>query len=462
MSVNTSNPRMKKLAAGLSVAISLIGVQAQTFAKGINVAPFLTVTSCADDKSSGTLRQVIAGAISGDQIDLSGLSCAKNQITLTQGEIAIKQDVVLLGGASRVLTITSNIGRVLRSTSANLSLVNLSVSGGGVHTNSGDAEGGCILAAGNVSLTGSVVSDCVASSQNSSARGGAISAYSVSMVNSRISGSSAISSGYYELARGGGVYAASFSCTDSTLSGNLVSGDSGNGYGQGGGALIAGGDVNLSRCTINSNVAGEGGGIMQIVFPGSAPVTSIQNSTVSGNTATFASAGVVVFCSDCTPQPVQILNSTVAFNSSPLSFDDGISTNGSVAAQSSIFAKNGSPADASAVGLLVGGGPADVFATSLTGADNLVMATNLKPAPGVITVSADPLMMPLADNGGPTWTHNLDASSPAMRMGNNSALFGTDQRGKGFSRSDNGLVDIGAFQHCQPKTIVAIKRPGKH
>jgi hypothetical protein len=382
------------------------------------------------------LRKVIGNAASGDQIDLSRLSCANNTITLTQGEVVIAHDVVLSGGAARRLTITSSSGRVLHSTSNNLSVVNLTVSGGGVHTTSGDAEGGCILAAGNVSLSGSIVNRCTATSTNSSARGGAISAQHVSLVNSRVSGSSVIATGYYQLARGGGVYAAGLSCTDSTLSGNSVAGDSGNGYGQGGGAMIVNGDVDLSRCTVDANVAGQGGGIMQIEFQGSAPTTRIQNSTISGNAATFTSGGIEVFCNDCVAQPVQILNSTLVFNSSPTSYGDGLNTNGSVDAQSSIIARNGSGAST----------VSDLFATGLTGADNLIMETNVEAtARGIITVTGDPMLMPLASNGGPTRTHSLSAFSPARNLGNNSASQSTDQRG--FSRTANGMVDIGAYQN---------------
>jgi hypothetical protein len=430
MSVNTSNLRMKKLAAGLSVAISLIGVQTHAFA-GVTTA----VTSCADDNTRGTLRKVIGNAASGDQIDLSRLACANNTITLTQGEVVIAHDVVLSGGASRRLTITSNNGRVLHSTSNTLSVVNLTVSGGGVHTTNGDAEGGCILAAGKVSLIGSVVNGCTVSSTNASVRGGAISAQHVSMVNSRISGSSAIATGYYQLARGGGVYAAGLSCIDSMLSGNSVAGDSGNGYGQGGGAMIANGDVDLSRCTIDTNVAGQGGGIMQTEVSGYTPFTRIQNSTISGNAATFTSGGIEVFCNECVAQPVLILNSTLVFNSSPTSYGDGLNTNGSVDAQSSIIARNGS-GDSTV---------SDLFATELNGADNLVMATNVKTKPGIVTVESDPMLMPLASNGGPTRTHSLSAFSPARNLGNNSALQTTDQRG--FSRTANGMVDIGAYQN---------------
>lgn len=432
MTVNTSNLRMKKLAAGLSVAISLIGVQAHAFA-GV-----IAVTSCADDNTRGTLRKVVAKAMKGDKIDLSRVACANNMITLTQGEVAIASDLTLDGGASRNLTITSSVGRVLRSTSGQLSIVNLTVSGGAVHTSSDDAEGGCILAAGNVSLTSSVVSACTASSTSASARGGAISAQTVTLVNSRISGSSAISSGYYQVARGGGVYAAGLSCADSTLSGNSVAGDASNGYGQGGGALIVNGDLDLSRCTVDTNVAGQGGGIMQFVFRGYTPKTNIQNSTISGNTATFTSAGVEVFCNDCTPQSVHLLNSTLVFNSSPTSYGDGLTTNGSVDAQSSIIARNGTGD---------GGTVADLFATELNGADNLIMGTNVKLGRGVVTVTHDPLLMPLASNGGPTRTHSMSVLSPARNLGNNFALQATDQRGNGFNRTANGMVDIGAFQN---------------
>jgi hypothetical protein len=447
MSAIASSPRMKRLAAGLSAVIALIGVEAHAFASVI------AVTSCADDNTPGTLRHAVANAAGGDNINLSGLSCTDNRISLTQGEIVIAQNVTLSGPSGGALTIASgSSGRVLHSTSADLAVVNLTISGGAVHTTDDDADGGCILAAGNVALVGSTVSNCVASSTNASAHGGAISALSVSLVSSRISGSAANCTGSYQVARGGGVDATSLSCADSTLSGNSVTAESSGGYGQGGGALISDGDVDLSRCTIDSNVAGQGGGIMQFVNRGYSPMTRIQNGTISGNTATYASGGVEVFCPDCTPQPVQILNSTVAFNSAPSGYGVGICTNGSVIAQSSIIANNVAPA---------GSAYSDLFATDLSGANNLVVSTNVTPAAGVITVTSDPLLLPLADNGGRSWTHRLSASSPARQQGNNAALFNTDQRGAGFNRMVAGTVDIGAYQNQLLTIIRARPRPIK-
>lgn len=432
MSARASNLRLKRLAAGLSAAVALIGMQSHAFAFGIDL-----VTSCADDGAPGTLRQVVANAASGDHVDMSTLLCLGSTITLTQGEIAIAQDLTLAGAIGSPMTIANSGGRVLHSTSTDLSLANLIISGGSVYTTDTDADGGCILATGNVSLVGSTVSNCIASSSNASARGGAVNALTVSLVSSRISGSAANSTGFYQVARGGGVYAAGLACTDSTLSGNSVRADVGEDFGQGGGALVADGSVYLSRCTIDSNTAGEGGGIMQFVNNfGYSPITRIQNSTISGNTATYATGGVAVFCPKCTPSPVQIFNSTVAFNRAPSGYGVGIFTNGSVVAQSSILANNTNNSGIPSFD--------DLFATDLSGADNLIASTNVTPAAGVITVTTDPMLAPLAGNGGPTRTHALLSTSPALDRGNNSAALATDQRG--FARSVLGSVDIGAWE----------------
>ena len=64
----------------------------------------------------------------------------------------------------------------------------------------------------------------------------------------------------------------------------------------------------------------------------------------------------------------------------------------------------------------------------------------------------------LGNNGGPTQTIALLAGSPAIGAGNvalavdqNGNPLTTDQRGAGFPRTINGMVDIGAFE--RPTTI---------
>jgi len=440
MSMNTRTLRLVRITAGLSASFALLGMGTHAFAS------VLPVTSCADDNTAGTLRNVAANAASGDQIDLSQLSCANSTITLVQGEVVVAHNASLVGPANHSLTIVGDgMNRVLHGASSDdpawLDIVNLNISGGRMYTKSVDAEGGCILAQGELTLTGAVIDDCVAGSIHAGARGGAISAQSVNMASSRVTNSTATTNGYYQVARGGGIYASTLTCTDSTLSGNSAYASTA-WFDQGGGALIPGGDLDLNRCTVDSNVAGQGGGIMQFAFTGSQPLTTIRNSTISGNSATRSAAGgIEVFCPDCTPQPVALLNSTVAFNVSNGGYAGGIETNGVVIAQSSILANNMNSIAGSR------GHGADLAATELQGANNLVMFTTTPYATGVVSTTANPQLLPLANNGGKTQTHALATTSPALNHGNNFEGFATDQRSTGFLRVVSGMTDIGAYQH---------------
>ena len=60
----------------------------------------------------------------------------------------------------------------------------------------------------------------------------------------------------------------------------------------------------------------------------------------------------------------------------------------------------------------------------------------------------NPMLGPLQDNGGPTFTHALLPGSPAINAGNPNftppPLF--DQRGSGFDRVVNGRIDVGSFE----------------
>ncbi len=62
----------------------------------------------------------------------------------------------------------------------------------------------------------------------------------------------------------------------------------------------------------------------------------------------------------------------------------------------------------------------------------------------------DPLLGPLQDNGGPTFTHVLQSSSPAIDTGNNIPCPATDQRGVPRPRDGDGefigICDIGAYE----------------
>jgi len=81
--------------------------------------------------------------------------------------------------------------------------------------------------------------------------------------------------------------------------------------------------------------------------------------------------------------------------------------------------------------------------TGMTGLSNGVNGNLVGSADAPI----DPLLGPLQDNGGPTQTHALLAGSPAIDAGNNAYATDWDQRGEGFPRIVNGIIDIGAFEY---------------
>jgi hypothetical protein len=72
---------------------------------------------------------------------------------------------------------------------------------------------------------------------------------------------------------------------------------------------------------------------------------------------------------------------------------------------------------------------------------------------GVLTgpgdqIKTDPMLGPLQDNGGPTFTHALLPGSPAIDAGDPNFMPPPfyDQRGPDFWRVRNGRIDIGSFE----------------
>ena len=61
-------------------------------------------------------------------------------------------------------------------------------------------------------------------------------------------------------------------------------------------------------------------------------------------------------------------------------------------------------------------------------------------------LNVDPLLGPLQDNGGPTWTVALLPGSPAIDAGDNTDAPQFDQRGEGYPRIFGGQIDIGAYE----------------
>jgi hypothetical protein len=67
----------------------------------------------------------------------------------------------------------------------------------------------------------------------------------------------------------------------------------------------------------------------------------------------------------------------------------------------------------------------------------------------------DPLLGPLADNGGPTLTHALLPGSPAIDAGNPAIPNPPPADQRGFARIYGPAIDIGSFE-AQPLDVVNV------
>jgi predicted outer membrane repeat protein len=290
--------------------------------------------------------------------------------------------------------------------------------------------GGGIFASGNVTLTNSTVSNNQVTGGVSS-DGGGIFAYlgTVTLTNSTVSGNTSGSTG-------GGIFADNVTLTNSTVSGNTAGG-----YG---GGIFARFNATLTNSTVSNNQAtgggfSDGGGIF-------ADNVTLNNSTVSNNQVTggVSSDGGGIFANG----GGTIRNSTIAFNTAKNG--GGIFNNsGTIDIANSIVAKN------------TAGTSPDIGSSSIgtgyTNAGNNLIGINTGfeatfPASSLVGTASspvDPLLAPLANNGGATQTHALLPGSPAINAGNNALIpsgVTTDQRGAGFARIVGGTVDIGAFE----------------
>ncbi|MBS0557930.1 MAG: IPTL-CTERM sorting domain-containing protein [Proteobacteria bacterium] len=403
-----------------------------------HAATTLAVTSCADDGGNGTLRSVISGAGEGDTLDVSTLTCGA--IVLTQGAIAVYQDYLAIAGpgANALAIDGARADRVfVHYGHGTLDLQGLTVRNGFTRATGYHVTGGaCVISNGYVAVERSIVSGCVAEGEG--AYGGGITARGVGIYSSTLSGNIARGShpNTFTAAYGGGAmaYRGIAIIIGSTITGNRAthaSTDTHGSYCTGGGIFSDRGGY-MYASTLNGNYSyGTGGGLAT-----HGPF-DIANSTLANNTARFKSGGGVfarVF------YPMRIANSTIAANTSGRP-GAGIYLTGiadALTIASSIVANNRAAGAASDI--------AAMNPIAISGANNLVTAKAANVTLPSGTLTADPLLAPLANNGGPTLTMGLYAGSPALGVGSNPNAFTNDQRGAGFPRTVGGLTDIGALQ----------------
>jgi len=406
------------------------------------IANTLPVTSCADDNSAGTLRAVLAGAADGDTVDLGALTCGT--ITLALGAVRTDVDNVTIQGPGRdLLTIdAAHLDRaIILGGAGTLSIADVSVVNGYLP---GDYNGGCVRSYGNLSLARTSITGCAIVAVGYAAGGGAAARANMSIVDSTISGNTiSASSNYYGYLYGGGVNAVgTMTITGSTISGNTQAflGDVtpySIAYGAG---MTSKSDTTITASTIDGNTGSTyGGGVFVVGQSGLFRRLEILRSTISGNAASLGGGGVSVGgLFDAHLSSFVLHGSTIADNTTGgagggLRFRDYTLAD----VQSTIVAGNiaASNADLDAVESL-----------AIYGADNLIDIADPDVALPADTLHGDPMLEPLADNGGPTRTHALAVGSPAIDAGNNYFDDAFDQRGDGFARVANGRADIGAFE----------------
>jgi hypothetical protein len=234
---------------------------------------------------------------------------------------------------------------------------------------------------------------------------------------------------------------------------------------------------------VADNSASGGGGIYNDSVLSDTTVVKIYSSTVSSNTALSGSGGGLLntgrYASGLGGQ-IDIENSTFSGNSTPFSgggiFNDGEQGNAYLKIENSTFSGNSAVYYGGAIfndalyggraSLVIGntiltagvsdGTIVNLSDLSYTNARVTSLGYNLSTdgSEGLLTgpgdlLYTDPLLGPLANNGGPTRTHARSPYSPAIDAGNPAFTPPPDfdQRGSGFPRIADGRIDIGAFEY---------------
>jgi hypothetical protein len=405
------------------------------------VASTLPVTTCEDDGSPGSLRVVFSSAADGDTVDLSTLTCST--ITLLEG--AVRNDVdnlTLIGPGRDALTIDANHAdrAIILGGAGTLAISDVTIANGYLP---GDYNGGCLRSYGNLSLTRTTVTGCEIVAIGYAAGGGAAARANMALTDSTVSGNSVSStSNYYGYLYGGGVNAVgTMTITSSTLSGNVQQflGDVtpySIAYGAGTSSRST---TTITASTIDGNSGSTYGGGVFIVALGAFTRLDVEHSTISGNASSLGGGGISVGGLFATQLASFVVHSSTIAENTTEGAGGGIRFRDYTLAeiQSSIVASNHAATNPDLHA---------VETVAIYGADNLIDLADPSVALPADTIHGDPLLEPLADNGGPTRTHALGAGSPAIDAGNNYFDAPNDQRGEGYARVTNGRADIGAFE----------------
>lgn len=377
----------------------------------------LTVVNNADS-GAGSLRGEIAAAQSGDTVVFDP-SLNGQTIALTSGELDISTGLTIEGPGAAQLAVSGGSGSRVFEVNASQPVA---ISGLSIVDGRGVQDGGAIL--NHTTLT---ISNCNISGSEAEYGGAIDNLGTLTINNSTIDSNSALDDG------GGIDNAGRLSVSTSTLSQNGTQGD-------GGGIYMASGSASatLTGCTLSGNSASGGaafggGGL----YVSNYTTATLTNCTLASNTAQYGYGGGIDVVSY---GRATLLNCTVALNSA--SHGGGIASYAAytLSLTNTIAAENNASSHV---------GP-DIYGTVTTADHNLVGSgageTGVLNGVNGNLVGLNPLLGPLANNGGPTETMALLAGSPAIGHADNVAAPATDQRGVTRRDVPGEATDIGAFE----------------
>jgi CSLREA domain-containing protein len=381
----------------------------------------ITVNTLVDENDGAlgqgagdSLREAIALAAPGDTIVFDA-TIAGGTLSLTNGELLVDKELIIDGDEMNPVTVdAAGASRVFNIDDGTTTQVPVTIDGLTI-------TGGLAFGSANGNLGDG---------------GGIFTNEALTLSNSTVTGNTASDNA-------GGIYVNDIGSADivnTTVSYNEANYD--------GGGIFAFGDTTITDSTINNNIAisgiGDGGGIA--IFG----TTEIIQSTISGNTSGGDGGGVYV--KDFDPgllhyTSATISNSTITNNQAPDGQGSGLATFGghiTTTVTSTIIAGN---VNSDVDELTAHSNSIQSGGFNIVGTGN---ATGKFHATNDQTGITDPGLAPLADNGGPTQTHALLDTSPAIDNGPATAPFPNDQRGDGFDRLVGWDVDSGAFEFGNP------------
>lgn len=471
----------------------------------VEIHPATVMVLNNKDSGPGSLRQAILdnnGLGGGNTITFT--NNVTGSITLSNGELAVSAPVTILGPGASTLAVSANHnGRVFDILAGPANISGLTLRDGlivgtpGVPGQIGsDGRGGGIFNQDTLILSNCLIlSNRVVGGLGGSATTGTAG-----------NGGKGMGGGIYNAAGNLNVIQCSFAGNSSMggTGGNATSGYAGYaGNGLGGAICTISGTNILTGCTLmnGSAMGGQGGVATGGGSPGiggqgyggglySESTVGFINSTVSGNDATAGTGdggpgggigGGVYNVSD-----LSLTNCTIANNNAGGSSYDsggGLYNEGTLQVFNSTIAGNQADYGGGVEGNFTAGNTILAGNTATTaGPDgsgtmnsddyNLIQTFSGLSIVGVTThviVGQNPLLGPLADNGGPTMTMALLSGSPATDQGKD---FGTatDQRGMPrpydlFSVANAGGgdgSDIGAFEFLPTPRLNIQRADGNH